>query len=278
MNPTTTPGERAHSAAVTGGPGVALLRPGPAFDMPTSTHLPAVTARPASRLLLWAAGLLAAVVLSVFLHEAGHGLGARLDGIHVSTGFNQVGNAGRAPGDPDFRSHQPDGFWVGLLGPVTSWALALAFTGWFYRFKVPTLGALAVGTLALVNGLIRAMPMLSFLAAGVAGRLHLEDEVGWSLWYALKYCHPEWAVTDPATLTQVQVARLLSEPLFWAPPLISLAISLACLILTYRKLYLLWGRAEKRWLVGVYSLLPLGVYFAAMPLLNSLDRVVRINW
>ena len=239
--------------------------------------------RLAGLFLLWGMGLLAAILLSVFLHESGHGLGAKIDGIHVSTGFNKVGNPGKAPDEADFRTNMPDGFWTGLLGPITTWGLAIVFTAWLYRFKAPSPGALAAGMLALVNGLIRAIPMTEFLAYALTGRLHLEDEVGWSLWYALKFCHPALASVDTATLVKTQAALFLAEPMFWAPPLLSLAISLVCLCLAYRQIYKLWRGAFALpalapGLAWAFGLLPVGVYFVALPVLNSLDRLIRINW
>jgi hypothetical protein len=241
--------------------------------------IPPLTRRGAVRfLLLWAAILLAAFLLSVFLHEDGHGIGARIDGIHVSTGFNKVGGYGKFPQDADFRAKMPDGFWTGLLGPMTSWALAIAFTIWLYHFKTLSNGALMVGAMALVNGLLRALPMILFLVCALAGHLHMEDEVGWSLWYALKFCHPELATLDTATLLRTQASLFLSEPMFWVPPLLSLGISLACLVPTYWQFSRLMDGKTRPVLVWTFGLLPLAMYFVAIPILNALDQIIRINW
>ena len=71
-------------------------------------------------LILWISIFFVAIALSIFLHEVGHGFGARLDGIHVSTGFNQVGDYGKSPDDPDFRSAASQKSIIGgLLGPGT---------------------------------------------------------------------------------------------------------------------------------------------------------------
>jgi hypothetical protein len=229
-------------------------------------------------LLIWAAMLLAAFLVSVFLHEDGHGIGARIDGIHVSTGFNKVGAAGKSPQDPDFRSAMPDGFWAGLLGPITTWILAVGFTIWFLLRRTASAGTLAVGAAAIANGLIRALPMLFFLVSAFAGKLHLEDEVHWSLWYALKFCHPELAALDTAILQKSYSALFLSEPVFWVPPVVSLGISLACLVPAYGKLIRMWtGRIHPGWIL-VFGLTPPAMYFAAMPILNALDGIIRINW
>ncbi len=229
-------------------------------------------------LLLWTAMLLAAYLVSAFLHETAHGIGARIDGIHVSTGFNKVGAAGKSPQDPDFRTAMPDGFWAGLLGPIATWLLAIAFTIWLLLRRDLSTGAMAIGAMAVTNGLIRAIPMILFVTAALAGNLHLEDEVHWSLWYALKYCHPELAALDTAVLLKSYPAVFLAEPVFWAPPLFSLIISLACLVPAYGKLIRLWkNRMLPGWIL-VFGLTPLATYFAAMPILNALDNLFRINW
>ncbi len=229
-------------------------------------------------LLLWTAMLLAAYLVSAFLHETGHGIGARIDGIHVSTGFNKVGAAGKSPQDPDFRTAMPDGFWAGLLGPITTWLLAIAFTIWLLLRRDLSTGALAIGAMAVANGLIRAIPMILFVTAALAGKLHLEDEVGWSLWYALKFCHPELAAFETAVLLKSYPAVFFSEPVFWAPPLFSLILSLACLVPAYGKLNRLWkNRMHPGWIL-VFGLTPLAMYFAAMQILNALDKLFRINW
>ncbi|MGB7538756.1 MAG: hypothetical protein WBM17_09470 [Anaerolineales bacterium] len=229
-------------------------------------------------LLLWAAMLLAANLVSIFLHEDGHGIGARIDGIHVSTGFNKVGAAGKSPQDPDFRTGMPDGFWAGLFGPFTTWILAIGFTLWLLLRRTVSAGTMAVGAAAVANGLIRAFPMVFFLISALAGKLHFEDEVHWSLWYALKFCHPELAALDTATLQKTYSALFLSEPVFWAPPLVSLGISLACLVPAYWKLNRLWKDKLRPGWVLVFGLTPLAMYFVAMPILNALDKIIRIDW
>ena len=229
--------------------------------------------------VLWAVILFVAVLLSVFLHEVGHGVGAKIDGIHVSTGFNKVGNPGRTPDDPDFRTDTAEGFWSGLLGPMTTWALAIAFTVWLYWFRKPGWGALAIGALAVVNGLVRAVPMLMFLISALGGRLHVEDEVFWGIWQVANVFRPDLASLGLRTLAETQPGLLLSYPAVWIPPLVSLVISLACLILAYRKILKLWRAALGRWGARLFfGLLPLPVYYVATPVLNALDRMIRINW
>ncbi len=230
-------------------------------------------------LTIWTVIVFVAILFSVFLHEDGHGIGAKFDGIAVSTGFNKVGNPGRTPDDPDFRTGMKDGIWTGLLGPVTTWLLAIVFTLWLYRFKQPGWGALAVGAMAVANGLGRGVPMLMFVGNALLGHLYTVDEAYWGMWFVTHICRPELAAFDPAVLAQTQPAIFLSEPGVWAAPLLSLAISLVCLSLAYRRILKLWreplGRCSA---YGLMILLPVAAWFVATPLLDVLDRMIRINW
>ncbi len=238
--------------------------------------------RPTVLLTVWAVLLFASFILSIFLHEDGHGVGAKLDGIHVSTGFNKVGDYGKSPDQPDFRSSASEGgFWAGLLGPLTTWVLAAAFTVWLYRFKEPSWAALCVGALAVANAVIRALPMALVVAASLAGRPYMEDEVAWGIWYVLKYERPGLAPGQVgfASLLQANPGAFLAYPAFWVPPLLSLAISLVFLVLAYLRNQRLWGTTLKsavnRWL---FWLMPLLAYVLKTPVINWLDRMVRINW
>lgn len=238
--------------------------------------------RPATLLVIWALLLFASFIFSVFLHEDGHGLGAKIDGVRVSTGFNKVGDYGKSPDDPDFRSAGNEGkFWAGVLGPATSWVLAIVFTVWLYRFKEPTWGALSIGALALANGLIRALPMLYFLIFALQGKPSMEDEVSWGIWYVLKFIRPDLAsaTADYHAVLETSPAAFLAQYSFWIPPLFSLAVSLACLIPAYRRVYKLWGDRLSRWVVRLMlGLIPFVAYVASLPVLNWLDRLIRINW
>lgn len=230
-------------------------------------------------LAIWFVMLWASFFGSIFLHECGHGFGARLEGVHVSTGFNQVGNAQRVPGDPDFRITKPGGPWTGLMGPVVSWVLAIAFTVWLLRMRQASSGALMLSALAIVGGLVRGLPMAQFLIPGWFGSLHMEDEVGTGIWCVTRYLHPELAGESMRTVLQAHAASLRGSAAFWLPALFSLGLSLGCLIVAYRKANELFGPrlpgAVARW---AFLLMPIEAYATARPLLNALDRMIRINW
>jgi hypothetical protein len=228
---------------------------------------------------MWFVMLWGGFLGSIFLHECGHGLGARLQGAHVSTGFNQVGNAHRVPGDPGFRITAPGGPWTGLMGPVTSWVLALGFTFWLLRAREASSGALMLAALAIGGGLVRGLPVTQFLIPAAFGPLHVEDEVGTGIWCFSRFAHPELAGESIRALAQTHGAALRGSFWFWLPALVSLGISLTCLIAGYRKANALFGPrlsgGAARW---AFRLMPLAAYAAARPVLDALDRAVRINW
>lgn len=235
-----------------------------------------------SLIAIWTVVLFVAIIVSVFLHEDGHGIGARIDGIHVSTGFNRVGDYGKSPDDLDFRITGSDqALWGGLLGPITTWLLAIVFTIWLYRFEGPSWGALAIGALAIVNGLIRAVPMTLFLVSALGGHPYMEDEVGWGIWYVIRFCRPDLANSTLGyhTLVKTYADVFLADPTFWIPPLFSLLVSLGCLIFAYRRMCSLYRDRLPDWASRLlFGFLPLGVDAAAYPVLNWLDRLIRINW
>ncbi len=229
---------------------------------------------PALRLVVWwTLFLLLSLFLFIFLHEVGHGLGAKIDGIHISTGFNRVGMPGRAPGDADFRTGMPEGVWSGLLGPISTWVYAIVFTSWLYFFKRPRRAALLIGSFAVTNGFLRALPLSMFYAAAATGQLHMEDEVSWGIWQVTHLFRPELAQVN------FQTVPWLSFPAVWLTPLVSLLICLACLFFAYRKVFRLWHSVLiTRLQQTLFVLLPIVVSVVAMPIVNWLDHIIRINW
>jgi hypothetical protein len=247
-----------------------------------SDHSVSLLKRPAALLIILAMMLFTGFIFSIFLHEDGHGIGAKIDGMHISTGFNKIGDYGKSPGDPGFRTVQEEGaFWGGVLGPVTTWMLAIIFTGLLYLYKKPSWGALSIGAFAVTNGFTRTLPMLSVLVFNLLGKPYMEDEVGWGIWYTLKYCRPDLATLgkDFHTLLQTYPESFLKDFSFWIPPLLSLAVSLVCLLFAYRRNYRLWGDILNHWAYRLLiAFLPIVSYIAMMPVLNWLDRFIRINW
>ena len=54
--------------------------------------------------LRWLVICIIVFLISIFLHECGHGLANHLRGISCSTGFNRVGDIYKYPKDVDFRA------------------------------------------------------------------------------------------------------------------------------------------------------------------------------
>lgn len=238
---------------------------------------------PVAFLAVWTLVLFLAILPSVFLHEVGHGIGARLEGIHVSAGFNQVGDPGRSPDDLDFRAVADAGssnVRGGLPGPMTSWGLAILFTVWFYRFKQPSRGAMVVGAMAITNGFVRTLPTLAAFFFNQMGMPRLEDEIQWGMWVVVRYCQP--LSLPPSMGFHAMLSHYPGvfhrEPVSWIAPLISLLVSLACLIPAYLKTIHLWRDELSLVAMWFFALLPVVVHYAAWPVLNTLDRLVRINW
>lgn len=199
----------------------------------------------------WFLILLLAIVLSAFLHEAGHGLSASLHGHPVSTGFNRVGDHGRHPGDPDFRANLAAYRNPWDLGPAVTLTLAAASTFALYRVKGgPAIAA--AGAMALANSVQRLIPLgMAYGAWLTTGTPGWEDEIAQGqLW------------------SELYGAGILRH----LPALIAAAVSLLCLRLGLRGLRRL-GLDRRALLIG-----GLAAFLLAMPLLNLLDRLVRINW
>ena len=73
------------------------------------------------KLFIWFFVCLLIFVFSTFLHECGHGLSSKMNGVPVSTGFNRVGNVYSFPGDANFRTGFEDtqSFLLDFGVPVT---------------------------------------------------------------------------------------------------------------------------------------------------------------
>jgi hypothetical protein len=170
----------------------------------------------------------------------------------------------------------PDGIWSGLLGPVTTWALAIGFTIALYLLRKPTSLSFFLGAAAVAAGLGRAVPMTAFLVTGLAGRLHIEDEVAWGIWFVTNLLAPD---LKGVPRSEIPAGLLLSYPAVWIPPLLSLAIALCCLFFAFRRIYRLEAARLGHWSTRLWVVvLALIADFARIPVINALDRVIRINW
>jgi len=216
-----------------------------------------------------------------FFHECAHGLGSRLEGHRVSTGFDKIGDSGKRPSDHDFRLNSTvQGRWnlSDFLGPLVNWIFALIFMLIFLKQDTGNHSKLLFGAVAIINALIRLFPMLMFFASALQGRFALEDEatLGLSAIEGMKYpmLYPYFK-----SLASAQPKLLLTEPRIYFWPFVSLAISLACFLLTYRQLNKLsWQITASRFIHSIFILLPFLIWPPASIVVRILDNLIRLNW
>jgi len=234
-------------------------------------------------LLGWSAAIILILIASWFLHEVAHGFGFRLDGIRVSTGFNVVGESGKMPGDVDFNTELPvGGMSTGLLlGPFTTWILAILFTGILLHRSIPNPTTLAIGAAAVTNALFRLIPLAIFFVAALAGNISgvFQDEAKMSLG-AIKGITLPISSAEFTRLLETQPEMFLRNPAFYFWLIVSFAISLVCIVLAYRHLFQVFGsRMQSRASKLVFGLAPFVLFFIPVfGVVSLLDNIIRINW
>lgn len=232
-------------------------------------------------LLIWFFFVSFSFFISTFLHECGHGFGYFIDGVRVSTGFNKVGDVGKFPSQPDFRSdHIITGKlnFGGLLGPFTTWTLAIIFTIFLTKRKRPDFFAVFFGSMSVANSFLRIVPNFSFIVLAISGYFTLEDEVAWGLSSTKSVDFPmsyenfrEIAIKTP----QVFISN--THVYLW--PVMSLTICSICLFISYRKLYSIFKESFPHFLFKlIFAFLPLASFPLTFSILNWLDNIIRINW
>ena len=191
-------------------------------------------------------------MVSIFLHECGHGLANAISGIPCSTGFNRVGDIYKIPSDPTFRQAYSQVGCV-LLDFGVPCTLVLAVVGIIlYRRKsdkVRYLGA----AIASTNSILRLIPcLLVVLMPLITGKTHNEDEYETGL-----------------LLTQMTGHGFL----LYVPTLFSIVVSVVCLILLIIK-------AKKNGIahIGKYALPVCMAFCLGLVIANILDNIIRINW
>jgi hypothetical protein len=222
-----------------------------------------------------------AALVSTFLHESGHGFGARLDGVHVSTGFNRVGVLGKSPLDDDFRQnlvvpgHLTSG---GLLGPLTNWLLAICFAILFTRRRSLDQKSIIFAATATANSLIRLVPMMLFFVFASFGKVWPEDEVGWGLASVQQLHFPIHFSQLNKTVLPLQ-SKILEEPRVFFWPIVSALISSLCLFIVARHFWkIVIYRADRRRLAMTFIALIVIIGPIVFATLNWLDQAIRINW
>jgi hypothetical protein len=84
---------------------------------------------------------------------------------------------------------------------------------------------------------------------------------------------------DFKSFASAQPELFLSEPRIYFWPIVSMAISLACFLLTYRRLkHLSWQIMSSRFAQSIFILMPFMIWPPAFVVVRSLDSFIRINW
>lgn len=199
----------------------------------------------------WFLLCLVVFLISLFLHECGHGIANALRGIECSSGFNRIGDIYKYPHDPDFRENYslvPNSL-LDFGVPVTL-LLAIIGTILAYRSKNEKIRNVSLAV-AITNSLIRLIPCLWIvLTPLLTGQIHIEDEYETGVVLA--------NVTGISELTYI-------------PAIFSILVSIACIVLIIRK------RKPIRNLIA-YGFVSLFCFGIAMILANYLDNILRINW
>jgi len=225
----------------------------------------------------WNAAVTASTAAVWFAHECAHGLGYRLRGDRVSTGFNMVGSPGKRPGEPGFRSEVPVTGTPNLgtvLGPVTTWTVAGAATLAFARWPTGKKGVVLSAT-AISAGLQRLLPLVPFFAAAPFGRVVYQDEVEWGahhvdgLRFPMSFDSFQAALGDHST-------EFLRTPAAYVGPVTSAALSAACLAHTYRGM----ARDSDSFVASAWATagIPITAWIAVGGVFAALDRIIRIEW
>ena len=193
------------------------------------------------------------LLVSIFLHECGHGIANAISGIECSTGFNRVGDIYKYPKDIKFKeeySKTPDV----LLDFGVPCNLLLAIFGSVLCYKSKKEYKQYLGyAIASTNSILRLIPCLMVIIIPlVTGSLHKEDELGTGL---------------------LLVQKTGLDFFTFVPAIISIAISIICIILIILK-------AKQKGVkhILIYGLLVIVSFVLGMIIANYLDNIFRINW
>jgi hypothetical protein len=232
-------------------------------------------------LLYWTILIFIIFIVVWFLHESAHGLGFRLEGTHVSTGFNLVGASGKTPSDPDFTVElMNQGLSTGLFfGPAITWIMAIVFTVILLYRSQSNLLSLLIGATAVSSAFMRLIPMIIFIIPALLGSLpNLQDEQLMSLGLVDGVPLP---ISDAGLdqLASTNPSLFLGNPNFYLWFLVSILISSICLILSYRQLYKLFAdQLQSRISKIIFGLIPVILFIPIFGTVTFLDNILRINW
>jgi len=201
----------------------------------------------------WFAISLIVFMVSIFLHECGHGLANSIAGIACSTGFNRVGDIYKFPSADDFRSYYSTAPSVLLdFGVPCTLFLSVLGACIYAKAKNRTLQYLGA-SLAAGNSLLRFVPSLMVLLVPlIKGKPHVEDEYETGALLAAKFGSDIW---------------------IYIPAILSVGITLFSIVWVLRKAS---GRKVSK--PGIYAAVSFIVFCVGMVLASILDNYIRINW
>lgn len=205
--------------------------------------------------IFWFVMLIIAGIISVFIHEVGHGISAYLKGHPVSTGFNKVGDYNKKPSDENFREEHQKYKNPWDIGPLLTLLLAVLFTYMLTQVENKFLLYLA-GSFAFINAFLRLIPVTrAYLSLLTTGNLAVEDEISMGiLWSQMSGC-------------------LLLK---FIPSIISIFVSVICLRYIFKSLNAKLPEIFRfRWSFLIISII---AFIVLMKIIQFLDEHVRINW
>ncbi len=203
--------------------------------------------------LRWLVICIIVFLISIFLHECGHGLANHLRGISCSTGFNRVGDIYKYPKDVDFRAAYRNAS-ESLLDFGVPITLLLASAGTFCACRLHGWSQKISWPIAVTNSMLRLIPCIYVLFVPLfTGNIWKEDEYE----------------------TGQYLAQLVGcSALTYLPAFVSVLISIVCLFFLLHK-----GKQKmSRWMIAGYALVTLLGYDLSLYIANWLDDFIRINW
>ena len=232
-------------------------------------------------LVAWAALYFTVTVLSAFLHQCGHGMGALVDGVHISTGVSSAGDPGKKPSDPDYRAHLPMTGHLSsaaLLGPFTNWMLAILCALLLATWRKPNFPGMLLAAGAISNAGVRIFPISRFLVTMLYGAPFIDDETTWGLAANPALHFPmTYGKLDELVLAQPGLVTHNLAAYFW--PAVSFLICLTVLWQSYpRAIALFRRRLKSQTEVVVFALIPVVMTPFIYMTVVCLDERIRLNW
>ncbi len=206
---------------------------------------------------IWCVYLVIFFLISIFIHECGHGLANALRGIECSTGFYSVEYNVPISGFGRFRAHHilEVSSAMSDFGVPATLILAVIGTILFYRLKGERGKTIALG-FAVTNSVMRLVPCLGVVIISLlTGQPYKEDEYSMGLAVAAATGY-SWSI--------------------YLPAFVSILVSMICIICLYIKLKVKMSMSFKTFCCRGYFVLV--SFYISVIIAVILDYYVRINW